>query len=206
MKKLLALLFIVAGLFLYASNLYAVDKDAALGKWYTSKEKDAAQITIYNCGDKYCGKISWTKDPESLDDENPDAEKKKRKLLGMDMVFDFNSLKADHIKFKNTNFAKCNDSKSFKVTNHHGCRMGKWIDSMQDEDILSSEHWEILKDAHKKVHMMTQDVVDLYSGGYDNGQVFSVTANVEKNMNIVFDTLDLLRDDKCTRLREKRDS
>ena len=133
-------------------------------------------------------------------------EHSKRRVCDMDMVFDFNSLKADHIKFKNTNFAKCNDSKSFKVTNHHGCRMGKWIDSMQDEDILSSEHWEILKDAHKKVHMMTQDVVDLYSGGYDNGQVFSVTANVEKNMNIVFDTLDLLRDDKCTRLREKRDS
>ena len=51
---------------------------------------------------------------------------------------------------------------------------------------------------------MTQDVVDLYSGGYANGQVFSVTQNVEKNMDIVFKSLDMIRDDKCTKIRERK--
>ncbi|MEA3384417.1 MAG: cache domain-containing protein [Campylobacterota bacterium] len=46
--------------------------------------------------------------------------------------------------------------------------------------------------------------MDLYAGGYADGQVFSVTDNVEKNMNQVFELLDLLREDKCTRLRESR--
>ena len=131
-------------------------------------------------------------------------EQSKRQVCDMDMMFDFSSLKADHIKFKNVNFAKCEDAQSFKVTDHHTCRMGKWIDSMSDEDLLSSPHWEILKESHKNVHMMTQDVVDLYSGGYANGQVFSVTQNVEKNMDIVFKSLDMIRDDKCTKIRERK--
>ena len=131
-------------------------------------------------------------------------EQSKRQVCDMDMMFDFSSLKADHIKFKNDNFAKCDGGKSFKVTDHHSCKMGKWIDTMEDDDLLDSEHWDILKESHRKVHMMTQDVVDLYSGGYANGQVFSVTDNVEQNIEIVFNTLDMLREDKCTKLRERK--
>ncbi len=131
-------------------------------------------------------------------------EKSKRRVCDIDMMFDLNSLKADHIKFKDSNFMKCEAGTRFSVTNHHSCKMGKWIDSMQDEHFLSSPHWEVLKEAHRKVHMMTQDVVDLYAGGYANGQVFSVTDNVEKNMGIVFESLDLLREDKCTKIRESR--
>ncbi|MEA2050075.1 MAG: CZB domain-containing protein [Campylobacterota bacterium] len=122
----------------------------------------------------------------------------------IDLMFDLNSLKADHINFKDMNFNKCNSGTRFSVENHHSCRMGKWIDSMEDEHFLSSPLWDELKESHRKVHMMTQDVVDLYSGGYADGQVFSVTDNVENNINNVFEILDQLREEKCTKLRESR--
>ncbi len=75
---------------------------------------------------------------------------------------------------------------------------------MQDEDFLNAPKWEELKEAHRKVHMMTQDTVDLYAGGYDNGQVFSVTNNVEKNIEFVFEILDDMREHKCNQVMSRR--
>jgi|GEM_PF-315845 len=131
-------------------------------------------------------------------------EKSKRRVCDADLMFDLNSLKADHIKFKNDNFAKCNNGTRFSVTDHHSCRMGKWLDNMQDPDFLNSPLWEELKEVHKSVHMMVQDTVDLYAGGYANGQVFSVTDNVEKNMEKVFEILDAIREHKCNEVMARK--
>ncbi len=133
-------------------------------------------------------------------------EKTKRRVCDIDLMFDLNSLKADHINFKDTNFAKCTQLTRFKVKEHTECRMGKWINSMKDPDFLNAPQWEKLKEAHRKVHMMTQDTVDLYAGGYADGQVFSVTENVEKNMETVFEMLDEIREHKCTQVMNRRKS
>ncbi len=130
-------------------------------------------------------------------------ESTKKAICDIDMMFDFGSLKADHINFKNTNFAQCDNGTHFNVIDHHSCRLGKWIDSVNDGDLISSKHWEILKKAHKNVHGMTQDVVDLYTGGYANGQIFAVSSSVEDNINRVFEALDGLREDKCTKMKER---
>jgi methyl-accepting chemotaxis protein len=128
----------------------------------------------------------------------------KRRVCDIDLMFDLNSLKADHINFKDLNFSKCNEQSRFKVKSHNECKMGKWINSMQDPDFLNAPQWEKLKEAHRKVHMMTQDTVDLYAGGYADGQVFSVTDNVEKNMEIVFSMLDEIREHKCTQVMNRK--
>ena len=124
-------------------------------------------------------------------------ESSKNRVCDVDKIFDFGSLKADHVLFKDTNFSLCSNGSSFKVKGYHECRMGQWIDSVSDEKILKSPTYKKLYDAHKNVHMMTQDTVNLYAGGYPNGQVFAVTNNVEKNLNIVFESLDLLREEGC---------
>ena len=132
-------------------------------------------------------------------------EKSKRRVCDPDLMFDLNRLKADHINFKNVNFHKCIDGKRFRVTDHHSCNFGKWIYSHDNHpDFCTAPHWEELKEAHRNVHMMTQDVVDLYAGGYANGQVFAVSANVEENMQKVFNLLDEVREHYCTVQREKR--
>ena len=127
-------------------------------------------------------------------------ESSKAGACDMDMMFDFGSLKADHINFKNTNFLQCEEGNHFKVVDHHTCRLGKWIDGMSDEDFTGSNHWETLKDAHEKVHKSTQEVTELYASGKSNQEIFSVTKNVEDNIEIVFDSLDKLRENKCAKI------
>ncbi len=122
----------------------------------------------------------------------------------MDMMFDFGSLKADHINFKNTNFLQCEAGNHFKVVDHHSCRLGKWIDSTTDQDFINSTSWTTLKQAHQNVHEMTQNVTELYAKEAQNDQIFSVTSGVEENIDIVFNSLDKLREEKCTNMKESK--
>jgi len=126
----------------------------------------------------------------------------KKGVCDMDLMFDFGSLKADHINFKNTNFLKCEHDNHFTVTDHHSCRLGKWIDGVSDKDFTESEHWDTLKDSHKHVHEMTQKVTDLYANGGRNDEIFETANGVEKNIDIVFESLDKLREVKCTKPEE----
>ncbi len=72
-----------------------VEADAIVGEWFTDGEKSV--IEIYKCGDKYCGKIAWLIEPnypdgtEKVDSANLDESKRNRKLVGMDIVWDFES-------------------------------------------------------------------------------------------------------------------
>ncbi|MDC0933497.1 methyl-accepting chemotaxis protein [Arcobacteraceae bacterium] len=129
-------------------------------------------------------------------------ESSKKGACDMDMMFDFGSLKADHINFKNASFLQCEKGNHFKVVNHHSCKLGKWIDGMNDTDFTNSSHWSTLKDAHQNVHTLTQDVTELYATDKSNEDIFKVTKGVEDNIEVVFSSLDRLREDKCS----KRDS
>ena len=125
-----------------------------------------------------------------------DKEAKSR-ICDTNLIFDINKLKSDHIVFKNTNFAQCKSGHSFKVKNHHECNLGKWIDANENSKFAKSQEWVDLKLAHSRVHTMVQDTVDLYAQDYDNGQVFAVTQNIEKNIEIVFDLLNKVREINC---------
>ncbi len=85
---------------LLASAVHAQNPDAIVGKWW-NQEKEA-QIEIYACDGKYCGRIAWLKEPNYLADdpkgmsgkpridrENPDPSKRERPILGMNLVWGF---------------------------------------------------------------------------------------------------------------------
>lgn len=55
---------------------------------YMVPSKDGA-IQIYETNGKYYGKIVLNKDPNKLDINNPDKEKQKRKVLGLNILNDF---------------------------------------------------------------------------------------------------------------------
>ncbi len=60
------------------------------GYWAT--EKNESQIHIAHCGEKLCGTIFWMKEPNDskgalrLDKENEDEAKRKRPLLGLQLI------------------------------------------------------------------------------------------------------------------------
>lgn len=83
-----------------ASPALSANADDILGVWYNG-EKDA-QVEIYKCGDKYCGKIVWLKEPNypegskdgdpgapKTDHHNPDLQLMKTPIIGLRIVHDF---------------------------------------------------------------------------------------------------------------------
>jgi len=99
MKRVTAVLSLVLVLG-WASNSVAQKGDAVVGKWW-NEEKDA-QIEVYPCEGKYCGKIILLKEPNypagdpkgmagkpKVDRENPDASQRERPTLGMNLVWGF---------------------------------------------------------------------------------------------------------------------
>ena len=97
MKHVGILLFLV--LFSAVSTCYAAGEDI-LGVWY-NQEKDA-QIELFKCGEKYCGKVVWLKEPNypegsqdgvpgtpKLDHNHPKPEMKKAPIIGLRIVHDF---------------------------------------------------------------------------------------------------------------------
>ena len=82
------------------SAVHAQNPDAIVGKWW-NQEKEA-QIEIYTCEGKYCGKIVWLKEPNypandpkgmggkpKVDRENPDPANRERPTLGMNLLSGF---------------------------------------------------------------------------------------------------------------------
>jgi len=62
-----------------------------LGTWYTAN--DDSQVRIVNCGGALCGTLVWLKEPNDpathkpkTDKENADASKRKRPLIGVEIV------------------------------------------------------------------------------------------------------------------------
>jgi len=78
------------------------------------------------------------------------------------------------------------------------------MEENKDEAYANSQEWRELEDIHKKVHHMIQDTSDLYRDGYNNGQIISVTDNLERNIDRIFVALDNLRAKNCDIQFEKR--
>ncbi len=91
---------VVSLLLFLPTTVFAAQADDILGVWFNS-EKDA-QIEVFKCGEKYCGKIIWLKEPNypegskdgtpgtpRLNHNNPDPALKKAPIIGLQIVHDF---------------------------------------------------------------------------------------------------------------------
>lgn len=61
-------------------------QDAVVGTWFNA-EKDG-KVQIYKQGDKYFGKIAWSKNPRK-DTENPDPKLRANELIGTVILKNF---------------------------------------------------------------------------------------------------------------------
>lgn len=99
MKKIVILVCLNMIVF-SAALAHAFAGDDILGVWY-NQDKDA-RIEIFKCGDTYCGKIVWLKEPDypagsqegtpsqpKLDHNNPDPALRSRPVLSLVIMHDF---------------------------------------------------------------------------------------------------------------------
>ena len=120
-----------------------------------------------------------------------------KRVCDTNMIIDINKLKSDHINFKNVNFAQCKEGFKFTVKSHHECNLGKWIDLNEDKHFAKTQYWQDLKKAHKNVHELVQDTVNLYADKSENEKIFITTKAIEENIEIVFDLLNKIREVNC---------
>jgi uncharacterized protein (DUF2147 family) len=83
-----------------AAGASAAGPDDILGVWNTEENK--AKVEISKCGDKYCGRIVWLKDPlypagsregtpgtPKIDHKNPDPALRSRPVMGLQFMHNF---------------------------------------------------------------------------------------------------------------------
>ncbi|WP_419782658.1 methyl-accepting chemotaxis protein [Malaciobacter marinus] len=124
-------------------------------------------------------------------------EDSKKRICDPAMIFTLNRLKSDHIVFKNHNFFKCKLGADFKVTNHHNCKLGKWIDEHENEPYAKSSEWQELLKLHKGIHEKVQVTVDYYGQGRDNSEILNQAQEVENDITRVFEVLDKIKELHC---------
>ena len=96
-KTLLGLLLTFSSLVSFAG---VAEGDRILGLWNTAEED--CKIEIFRCGDKYCGRIAWLKEPlypandgmgmagrPIVDRQNPNPDLRSRPLVGLQLMEGF---------------------------------------------------------------------------------------------------------------------
>ncbi len=119
MKTSFALLLVVLAALTCA---FAATGDDIAGVWY-NQVKDA-KIEIFKCGEAYCGKIIWLKEPNypqgstdgtpgtpKLDHNNPDAALKKVPMMGLQIAHGFQYSGGNH--WKNGKIYDPNNGKTY---------------------------------------------------------------------------------------------
>jgi len=110
------------------------------------------------------------------------------------------SLKHDHIKFKDTNFAKLNNTRNtWSVTKHDSCNLGKWISKSESENqpYTKTSNWSKLKNIHENVHTGVQNLIDQNGNKASNDILNQISTDVEIAITEVFDMLDIVKIDNC---------
>ena len=72
---------LAAGLAVVASVAVAQSADDAFGTW--RHPENGSHVQMYKCGDGLCAKIVSVKDGQKTDDNNPDAAKRSRPIVGL---------------------------------------------------------------------------------------------------------------------------
>lgn len=97
MKRFAIPLFVLLLVLSLTAPVFASDSNAVLGTWLNQKQD--AKIDIFKCGNDFCGKIIWLKEPvypagskegtpgsPKIDYKNPDAARQKTPIMDLQIM------------------------------------------------------------------------------------------------------------------------
>jgi methyl-accepting chemotaxis protein len=120
-------------------------------------------------------------------------------ICDMDLTMNLNSLKLDHINFKNNNCAKLGTRKTWQVVGDHECKLGKWIDESErkGESYTKTQNWIHLKKVHHSVHNGMQNIVNENANGKNNSALAKQSHLLDEAISDVFWTIQQVKRDNC---------
>ncbi|MEQ9062631.1 MAG: DUF2147 domain-containing protein [Vicingaceae bacterium] len=92
-SRMLSLIISALLISLDAFNQNIEESGRILGIWLTGSKK--GKVEIYKCGEEFCGKIIWLRDPlndegkPKKDDKNPDKGLRDRLIIGTNVLHGF---------------------------------------------------------------------------------------------------------------------
>ena len=128
----------------------------------------------------------------------------KKQVCDPAMTHIISSCKTDHIEFKAKQFEKLDNFTSFKIPGEHDCKMGKWIQEQEKNNIgfIQSTAWKKLLDMHKKIHVEVQHYVDKNSEHATNNELAEIAKVIEMDTLEVFDDLNGVLESHCKYFKE----
>ncbi len=129
-------------------------------------------------------------------------EEARDQVCNIDMVYDLNKLKLDHLKFKTNNFTKLNERTSFKVATHTECGLAKWIKEQEinNEGYTKTANWTELNDSHALVHQGVQKYIDQNAANDSNEHLLATGNEIEEATGRVFVALNVVKRENCKQL------
>ncbi len=119
-------------------------------------------------------------------------------VCDVDLMFELNKLKLDHINFKDTNYKKLDSKTVWKVKTDHECNLGKWMDEQEraNEEFTKTSNWTKLKEVHHKVHNNVQMVIE--DNANDNlNDMLTRTVDIDKAISDVFWSIQKTKRENC---------
>ena len=120
------------------------------------------------------------------------------RVCRIDMMFETNKLKFDHVNFKNNNFGKLKESVStWTVTNETQCDLGKWIQTHSNESYAKGSEWKDLLTYHAHVHQKVQEFINREKSGGRPEELERIAKEIETDTTKVFASLNKIRVAAC---------
>lgn len=120
-------------------------------------------------------------------------------ICNVDLVFKTAKLKNDHIRFKETNFAKLGKNETWTVVSHHDCALGKWIDESErnSEKYTQTQSWNTLKQYHADMHNSVQTYVNEDVKEISHVNLKDLAIKIEDITQHIFDELNMVKKNTC---------
>ncbi len=109
--------------------------------------------------------------------------------------------KIDHMIFKaKSNLSIFKEDTNIKIENASECRFGKWYESKEGKDAFGKyPSYKVISSPHKNIHELIKQVLSIVSSGdmiNKSEDIVKITKNIEKNSQILFETLNQLMEEK----------
>jgi methyl-accepting chemotaxis protein len=120
------------------------------------------------------------------------------RICKIDMMFETNKLKFDHVNFKNNDFGKLKDSvTAWTVVNETQCALGKWILAHSSESYAQGSEWNELNAYHTHVHQKVQEYINREKAGSTPDELSRIAKEIEADTGKVFAALNKVRATAC---------
>ncbi|MEA3353872.1 MAG: methyl-accepting chemotaxis protein [Campylobacterota bacterium] len=122
----------------------------------------------------------------------------------IELVFKTAKLKNDHVVFKMTNFQKLDKRESVSVTDHHSCKLGRWVDEQisSNKPFTKTNSWNQFMINHKTVHDKVKEFMDKSANYASNQELKKISQQIEHATIGVFNGLNQVKIENGKLLRD----